>query len=531
MQGLMQDWPLLCHRIIDHAATQHAERPVVTRSVEGPIHTTNYAEIRTRALKLAAESTRWFREAERLADRLELPPAERAELAREHALATIGVDSSADNERVARRAIELFAAIDDQKGIGWANARLVIPLMQQSRHDEAEHAGRTAIETLEPLGPTPELADALHRLGWFYWRRGREPEADPLLRRAIDIASQTDALLVRAEATQTLAVCQFSYGTFAEAQRLMEEAFALAKEAGDTTNLLRCYNNLAAVRSASYGPAAAADTLSEGLEIALRSGSIGNGAWIAGSLGDLAALLGRLEEAEDRQHLSLDLARRVTDGPLIGQRLATLAELVLVRGRPDEAQVHREAAEPALAANPEPQAAHFLTWADGFFALARHDRHAAAEKFAESATLARAHSADTFPETFTEAVRALERIGAHDRAATFRDLDQSSSSVMSAAHARNVAGLLDPDPARAVETLGEAVVEFERLQMRVAAARAMVDLAHAMTRAGQDPGEVLDSAREILLDCDAQLFLFEVDEVVNVPASAPQASGAAAPGG
>jgi fatty-acyl-CoA synthase len=53
MQGLMQDWPLLCHRIIDHAAIQHGERPVVTRSVEGPIHTTNYAEIRRRALKVA----------------------------------------------------------------------------------------------------------------------------------------------------------------------------------------------------------------------------------------------------------------------------------------------------------------------------------------------------------------------------------------------------------------------------------------------------------------------------------------------
>ena len=53
MLGLMQDWPLLCHRIIDHAAIQHAERPVVTRSVEGPIHTTNYREIRQRALRLA----------------------------------------------------------------------------------------------------------------------------------------------------------------------------------------------------------------------------------------------------------------------------------------------------------------------------------------------------------------------------------------------------------------------------------------------------------------------------------------------
>ncbi len=53
MRGLMQDWPLLCHRIIDHAAIYHAGRPVISRSIEGPIHKTNYAEIRKRALKVA----------------------------------------------------------------------------------------------------------------------------------------------------------------------------------------------------------------------------------------------------------------------------------------------------------------------------------------------------------------------------------------------------------------------------------------------------------------------------------------------
>jgi fatty-acyl-CoA synthase len=53
MLGLMQNWPLLCHRIIDHAAIQHGNRAVVSRSVEGPIHTTNYAEVRARALKVA----------------------------------------------------------------------------------------------------------------------------------------------------------------------------------------------------------------------------------------------------------------------------------------------------------------------------------------------------------------------------------------------------------------------------------------------------------------------------------------------
>ena len=53
MLGLMQDWPLLLHRIIDHAAKFHGERKVITRSVEGPIVETDYAQIRARSLKVA----------------------------------------------------------------------------------------------------------------------------------------------------------------------------------------------------------------------------------------------------------------------------------------------------------------------------------------------------------------------------------------------------------------------------------------------------------------------------------------------
>ena len=53
MLGLMQDWPLLCHRIIDHAATYHGGRKVISRSLEGPIHTTSYADVRGRALRVA----------------------------------------------------------------------------------------------------------------------------------------------------------------------------------------------------------------------------------------------------------------------------------------------------------------------------------------------------------------------------------------------------------------------------------------------------------------------------------------------
>jgi fatty-acyl-CoA synthase len=67
MLGLMQDWPLLCHRILDHAALNHAGRPVITRSIEGPIHTTTYAEVRSRAVRV---SQRLERDGIKLGDRV-----------------------------------------------------------------------------------------------------------------------------------------------------------------------------------------------------------------------------------------------------------------------------------------------------------------------------------------------------------------------------------------------------------------------------------------------------------------------------
>ena len=68
MLGLMQEWPLLCHKIIDHAAKQHGGREIVSRSVEGPIVRTTYSELRTRALGVAEMLERdGFKRGERIA--------------------------------------------------------------------------------------------------------------------------------------------------------------------------------------------------------------------------------------------------------------------------------------------------------------------------------------------------------------------------------------------------------------------------------------------------------------------------------
>jgi fatty-acyl-CoA synthase len=53
MLGLMQNWSLTVDKILDHAKAWHGDREIVSRSVEGPIVRTTYAEVHTRAKRLS----------------------------------------------------------------------------------------------------------------------------------------------------------------------------------------------------------------------------------------------------------------------------------------------------------------------------------------------------------------------------------------------------------------------------------------------------------------------------------------------
>ena len=53
MQGRMQDWPLTVDRILDHAASWHGDREIVSRSVEGPIVRITYGEVFRRAKRVS----------------------------------------------------------------------------------------------------------------------------------------------------------------------------------------------------------------------------------------------------------------------------------------------------------------------------------------------------------------------------------------------------------------------------------------------------------------------------------------------
>lgn len=59
MLGMMQDWSLTVDKILDHAKNWHGQREVVTRSVEGPIVRTTYAQIHDRARRVSSALLAW----------------------------------------------------------------------------------------------------------------------------------------------------------------------------------------------------------------------------------------------------------------------------------------------------------------------------------------------------------------------------------------------------------------------------------------------------------------------------------------
>ena len=456
-------------------------------------------------------AVRWFRQAEDLADALGLPIADRVDLARKHVDASWATDPAAETEHVVRRALERYQALEDRAGIGWAWSRLVMPLFVQGRHPEAEEAGRTAVATLEPLGDGADLADALHTLAWYLWRRGRGDEAEPLLRRVVAM-SREESPRIHARATHDLANTLWQKNQLEEALATMEEAFQLAKQVGDHTNLLRCYNNFTTVLAGASELRRAEEVAREGLDLARRSGAVAFSGWLAGTAGDILQQVGRLEEAEELQRESIEHAERAGDVPLRGMRLMALAGVLQARGRLDEAEALYDQAVPILEANPEPQSGFFVPWYEGIRALLQGDLEAAAGRLAEVVEMLRAANREYFPEAFPALVRVLLRLGRRDEAETYRDLSDLGVWPLARTNAVLVEGLLSTDPDRARELIGRAADAFERLELRLDHTHALVDLARATARVGENPFGLLDRARAILLECDARGLLIEVDD-------------------
>ncbi len=129
------------------------------------------------------------------------PPAERAQLYEAYAEECAIVDELAEASRARREAIELWRQAGDRLKEGENLAELAWPLVRSGQNAAAEDVSRRAIEVLESMPPTRQLAVAYRIQAHLRMLDRDRPVAVRWGRKAIELAThfQDDATLVAAE--------------------------------------------------------------------------------------------------------------------------------------------------------------------------------------------------------------------------------------------------------------------------------------------------------------------------------------------
>jgi class 3 adenylate cyclase/tetratricopeptide (TPR) repeat protein len=469
---------------------------------------------REATLWLPLEAARWYRHALRLGAGIDAPAVERAPIGRALVRMSFGIEPSEVTVEACRTSIALCAEAGDDLGAGWSTAWLALALFLQGKEDDARRSADEAVVRLEPHGDTAELAEAVRIRGQFLWRLGELEAAEVDSRRAAGIAERVGAIEIRAAAVQDLAIELSFSGRTDEAMTTIEEAFRLAKEAGDRANLQRAYNNFAAqLASVATDLPRAKAIAEEGVEMARRIGGGGWLAWIEGSLGEIELLRGDLDAAEPLLRASLDDAQASGDEPLTAMRHVVLAAVRLQRGAFDEAAAELRAAESIGRERLDPQVVGLRIWVEAELALARGDGERAVALLWEAAETSGVVLADQDPQIPLDLIRMLVAQGDRERALHVRELLAEARSPFARACREAADGLIAgaEDPGSAVASLREAADALGALDIRIYEALALVDLGRAERLAGADPRPSFERARALLTECGAWHYVTAVE--------------------
>jgi class 3 adenylate cyclase/tetratricopeptide (TPR) repeat protein len=459
-----------------------------------------------RALRLwqQSDALRWFRTAADLSERIGLPDGERAAIRESFARASEGVEPYPVVEGAFQRALALYDAIGSDGDSGRVEAALALVAFRSGDEEGVLRWGGLALDHLEPIGESRDLAVALEHLGWYYRRKGLFADAEPYLRRAVSIADRCGDPIVQGRAMLSLGSLLYRAGRMDEGLALHDQALKLARGVGDLDLLLSSLLVASEGLEESAGDyAGAVALLREGLDLARRAGHTQKLAWMLGNLSDYMVDLGRLDEVEELAREGLEVARSVGEVPRIGFSLVTLSYNHALKRELDEAERLLAELRDLMAGSAE---SYHLGWEPllaGCLARGRGREDEATAVFLEGAE----RVGDRLElwggqNLLLESARALERAGRTDEAdlSLARLSSLAETSVPARAFLAWANGLLGHDHA----LLSDAAARFETLGRRVEQGRVLLDLGELAA----DPTTAA-RGRHLLAACGALLFLPE----------------------
>ncbi|HEX5951311.1 MAG TPA: adenylate/guanylate cyclase domain-containing protein [Actinomycetota bacterium] len=467
------------------------------------------------------EAVRWFRAALDIAPRIGGGDEELAPLWESYAVASEGVEPYPEMIRAWEESLARYERVAAEADAGRVEAQIAHAALWAGRFDTAGSRAASAVQRLEPLGEGPALAFALFALGRYELELDRIDRAEPLLRRARDIAGRVGDLAAEANATVSLGWTLHARGRGEETVRLFDEALEAARQAGDLSLIL---DTLEAVLSGAIevsGDYPRAEALSrESIELAGRAGNLGKLSRAHLNLGYLLRELGRVDEAD----VSLEAARAsavaVGDQLVAGYSHAIRALGSCARGELDDAEQSLGEFRAIL----EGERIDFVMFREeletliaGQVALGRGRDERAADILVEgSRGLTDEHLSVWVGQLLLlECVKVLVRLGRREEALHQRDrlASLAAGNVPPRAFLTWVDGLLEPNAKVARDHLADAVARFEALGRPIELGRCLIDLAGTEHRLGEDPGPTLARARDTLGSCGAVLFLRDAEGV------------------
>jgi tetratricopeptide (TPR) repeat protein len=234
----------------------------------------------------------------------------------------------------------LARALDDQARLGRVLAQISNVLRVTGDYDGAMAAGQQALALAAALGDSALQIQTFQPLATIYYAIGDFGRAAELLRRTVEAAdreSGTPSTAWRSHCRAWLAQTLSELGGFAEGRRHGEEALRLATLAGRGAQLIVAHHRLGRLYLAQGDLEHAIRVLDQGLALCRASGSQDQLGMIAGCLGSVYVLQGRL--AEGRALLEEAVREGIRMGALQNHSrwVAWLSEVCRLAGRGEEA--------------------------------------------------------------------------------------------------------------------------------------------------------------------------------------------------
>jgi len=203
--------------------------------------------------------------------------------------------------------------------------------------DEALEWHREAQAFLETDEETPLLADVLRWQAVVLRDRGQTTEAEPLFQRSLAVATRIKYESGRAHALNQMSSIALRRGDLTEAANTLSDALVLAGRSGETRLIGMIQQNLGIVADIRGNPAAALAHYRVALRVLEETKDPQAICWVLNNLGYLLVREGNFDEARDAFERALGLARARGDLLSEGILEANRAELRLIRGEFDDA--------------------------------------------------------------------------------------------------------------------------------------------------------------------------------------------------